>query len=329
MLSTKMIGNRIAEARKKIKISQAELAQRLFISSQAVGKWERGESMPDIITFNRLAEVLGVDLNYFSDSFSSHTELTSDNPIEMESLEMPTKKKHKNLNWDMSHGNWVDANFSGLKNLHDKFSSSNMQRCLFVGSDLSGLQLKGNNVEGCDFTGSDIGNSHIQGSNLVNNIFKDSTLKEAEFSKSYINSCDFSGVNFTGTKFEASYIYGCGFTGADFTGVTIKSGGFTGVGGKSGSVEKNTIVDAVWNRSTFIDTHIADIIFEGTMEDCYFENCVFTKVLFQNAIIINTFFKNNKRMKRIRFVDCKVDRITYEFLKQGKADLTGITILTI
>ena len=71
MLNTKMIGNKIAEARKKINISQAQLAERLFISSQAVGKWERGESMPDIITFNRLAEILGVDLNYFSENFQS------------------------------------------------------------------------------------------------------------------------------------------------------------------------------------------------------------------------------------------------------------------
>ena len=69
MVNTKMIGNKIAEARKKINISQAQLAERLFISSQAVGKWERGESMPDIITFNRLAEILGVDLNLFFRKF--------------------------------------------------------------------------------------------------------------------------------------------------------------------------------------------------------------------------------------------------------------------
>ena len=80
MLNTKMIGNKITEARKKINISQAQLAQRLFISSQAVGKWERGESMPDITTFNRLAEILGVDLNYFSENFQSEaTESASEN----------------------------------------------------------------------------------------------------------------------------------------------------------------------------------------------------------------------------------------------------------
>ncbi|MBK6964789.1 MAG: helix-turn-helix transcriptional regulator [Bacteroidales bacterium] len=36
-------------------VSQAQLAGHLFISPQAIGKWERGESMPDIITLNRLA----------------------------------------------------------------------------------------------------------------------------------------------------------------------------------------------------------------------------------------------------------------------------------
>jgi len=37
-METKMIGSKIAKARKKISISQAQLAKRLFISPQAVGK---------------------------------------------------------------------------------------------------------------------------------------------------------------------------------------------------------------------------------------------------------------------------------------------------
>ncbi len=50
-METKIIGNKIAEARKQLNMSQAQLAERLFISPQAVGKWERGETMPDITTF--------------------------------------------------------------------------------------------------------------------------------------------------------------------------------------------------------------------------------------------------------------------------------------
>ena len=298
MLTTTMIGNKIAEARKKINISQAQLAERLFISSQAVGKWERGESMPDIITFNRLAEILGIDLNHFSESFQSAvTEMVPDETLVKQSAELLSGKQNNKFSWDMSRGNWVDADFSGLKNLHEKFSSSNMQRCLFIDSELSGLLLKSNNVNSCDFSGSDISNSRIQSSNLINNLFKDCSLKETEFSGSNIKGCDFSG--------------------ADFTKAVVKSGAFM----------KNTIADAVWNGSSFNTIQIADIIFEGKLEDCSFENCVFTRVTFRNSTLINTFFKN-RSLKHIRFVDCQTDRLTYEFLKNGKADLTGITLLT-
>jgi uncharacterized protein YjbI with pentapeptide repeats len=330
MLNTKIIGNKIAVARKKINISQAQLAQQLSISSQAVGKWERGESMPDITTFNRLAEILGVDLNYFSENFqSAAAEMAPVEFLVKQPAELPTRDQKKKLNWDMSRGNWVDADFSGLKNLHDKFSSSNMQRCKFIGSDLSGLLLKRNNVDSCDFSGSNVSGSHIQSSNLNKNIFKDCSMKETEFSRSNINGCDFSLANFTGTEFSESFIYGCNFTGADFTGVAVKSGGFSGVVVKSGDFEKNTIANAVWNRTSFIDTQIADIVFTGTFEDCSFESCVFTRVTFQKATLINNFFKiKNKSLKGIRFIDCKADRMTYEFLKAGKANLTGVTLLT-
>ena len=95
---------------------------------------------------------------------------------------------------------------------------------------------------------------------------------------------------------------------------------------KSGAFVDNTIANAVWNRTSFIGMQIDDIAFDGTLEDCYFENCTFNRVTIQNAMLINTFFKNNS-LKRIRFVDCQADRMTYEFLKNGKADLSGIMLL--
>jgi transcriptional regulator with XRE-family HTH domain len=296
MLNTKTIGNKIAEARKKINISQAELAQRLFISSQAVGKWERGESMPDITTFNRLAEILEVDLNYFSESFSSTiTDVAPVEPLDHQHGELPSGKPEKKPLWDMSGGSWVDADFSGLKNLQEKFSSSNMQRCLFIGSDMSGLLLKGNNVESCDFSRSEINSSHIQGSYLVNNVFKDCSLRETAFSGSYIKGCDFSGADFTGAVF------------------------------KSGSLLNNTMANAVWKRTSFNAMQLADMVLDGTWEDCSFDNCAFSKLTFQNATLTNTFFKGS--LKKIRFVDCRADNLTYAFLKNGKADLTGITVI--
>jgi uncharacterized protein YjbI with pentapeptide repeats len=83
----------------------------------------------------------------------------------------------------------------------------------------------------------------------------------------------------------------------------------------------------VWSGTSFINTHITDIVFDGTIDDCSFEFCSFKKVTFRNATLINTFFKH-KTLKGIRFNDCQADRMTYEFLKNGKADLTGIRLLT-
>ena len=336
MLNTKIIGKRIADARKKINISQAQLARQLFISSQAVGKWERGESLPDIITLNRLAEILGVDLNFFSEKGPSEVteptpaESLNDRMVEVKSpdaAQFLSVKKMNKPSWDMSRGNWVDADFSGLKHLHDKFSSSNMQRCRFNGSDLSGLLLKGNNVDSCDFSDSDISSSHIQGSYMTGNIFRNCSLKETEFSGSKIESCDFSGANLRGTEFSKSYLTGCDFTGCDFTGTGFKSGGITGIAGKSNAAESNKITQAVWNRTSFNEIYISDIVFAGRIEDCSFENSAFKRVTFDHATLINTFFKN-KSLKGIQFIDCHADRMTYEFLKNGKADLTGLTLIT-
>lgn len=293
VLNSKSVGNKIATARKNSNLSQAELAQQVSISAQAVGKWERGESMPDITTLNRLAELLGVDLNYFSENFQSITSESTIGEASEQKTEIELSATNKKTSWDMSKGNWVDADFSGLKNLNEKFSSSNMQRCKFIGSDLSGLLLGNNNITACDFSDSNISKSTLKGSYLEKNVFASCLLNE--------------------TAFSGSHILGCNFAEANFTGVTFKSGGF----------EKNTTTNAVWNQTSFNEMYLADIVFEGTINDCYFDNCSFKRVKFENAIITNTFFKN-RSLKGITFINCKADRLTYEFLKNGKADLSGV-----
>lgn len=317
-METKWIGNKITEARKRVNISQAQLAERLFISPQAVGKWERGESMPDILTFNRLAEILGVDLNYFSEGAQPSAPEVREGLTEIQPGENSSGRPAKKPGWDMSRSNWMDADFSGLKNLHEKFSSSNMLRCRFNGSDLSGLLLRFNNVDSCDFSGSDISNSRIQGSNLAGNLYCNTTLTGTDVGESNLDRCNFAGADFNGARIVRSNINACDFTGADFTGATLKLGGF----------RKNTMTRARLSNTSFKDMRLDDIVFEGTMEDCSFENCGFRQVVFQETTLLNTFFKNNKNLKRIRFANCKADRMTYEFLKQGKADLSGVELLT-
>jgi hypothetical protein len=85
--------------------------------------------MPDIVTFSRLAEILGVDLNYFSEIFQSAAiEVATAESLVKQSAELPSGMQKKKLSWDMSRGNWVGADFSGLKNLHEKFSQPGIMK---------------------------------------------------------------------------------------------------------------------------------------------------------------------------------------------------------
>ena len=47
-LNLRQIGNFIQNARKQEGLTQAELGERLSVTSQSVSNWERGESLPDV-----------------------------------------------------------------------------------------------------------------------------------------------------------------------------------------------------------------------------------------------------------------------------------------
>ena len=53
-----MFAERLKEARKAKRYSQAEVSKMLGVTQQAVGKWETGRSTPDPQTVARLAEIL-------------------------------------------------------------------------------------------------------------------------------------------------------------------------------------------------------------------------------------------------------------------------------
>lgn len=299
MLNSKTIGNKISTARKKTNLSQAELAQQVSISSQAVGKWERGESMPDITTLNRLAEIFKVDLNYFSDNFESlvNDESKFQTFPQPESKDIFIKQPNKNgLNWNMSSGNWVDADFSGLKNLKDKFNSSNMKNCKFIGSDLTGLILNANNVEACDFS--------------------KANLRQSQIHSSYIKDNQFIECPFIAGKIVSSELKNNNFSFSNFNGADISKSNF----------KNNKIENTVWTFTSFNSTSLSNVTFNGTIQNCSFDNCTFSKVTFSNAKLLNTFFKG-KKLKGILFVECEADRMTYEFLKNGKANLTGLKMV--
>ena len=57
------IGKFIAECRKKEKLTQAQLAERLNITDRAISKWENGRAMPDSSIMLELCNILGISVN--------------------------------------------------------------------------------------------------------------------------------------------------------------------------------------------------------------------------------------------------------------------------
>lgn len=57
------LGANIVAYRKQYRLTQAALAEKLNYSDKAVSKWERGESMPDVMTLVQLAEIFEVTID--------------------------------------------------------------------------------------------------------------------------------------------------------------------------------------------------------------------------------------------------------------------------
>lgn len=57
------LGDVIREHRKLKNLTQKELGERLFVSKQAISKWETGRTLPDIETIQKLTAILEIEPN--------------------------------------------------------------------------------------------------------------------------------------------------------------------------------------------------------------------------------------------------------------------------
>ncbi len=82
------IGRFIAECRKKMSLTQMQLAEKLGITDKAISKWERGITMPDSSIMLELCDILSISVN----------ELLSGEKISMEN----NNQKNEQLLLDIS-----------------------------------------------------------------------------------------------------------------------------------------------------------------------------------------------------------------------------------
>lgn len=62
-MNYKKIGNFIATERKAKKITQAKLAEQLYVSEKTISKWENGKSLPDTEALPKLCEIFQISIN--------------------------------------------------------------------------------------------------------------------------------------------------------------------------------------------------------------------------------------------------------------------------
>jgi len=79
-------GERLSGYRKNKNITQEEFAARMGVSAQAVSKWERGQSLPDISLIHDIGDILGVDANEILNVTSMSRITENDDIVEQKRL---------------------------------------------------------------------------------------------------------------------------------------------------------------------------------------------------------------------------------------------------
>lgn len=62
MADNMIIGSAIAQLRRAMHMTQQALAAHLYVSHQAVSKWENGVALPDIMTLYSMCRLFGVTM---------------------------------------------------------------------------------------------------------------------------------------------------------------------------------------------------------------------------------------------------------------------------
>lgn len=85
-----VIAGNIADLRRKHKMTQLDLAEKLNYTDKAISKWERGESIPDVLVLKSIADLFGVTVDYLLEDV--HAE-----PVQENTLDAEEEKRHHSI----------------------------------------------------------------------------------------------------------------------------------------------------------------------------------------------------------------------------------------
>ena len=70
-----IIAHNIIKLRKEKNLTQIEFAQKLNYSDKAISKWERAESLPDVIVLKQISDIFGISVDYLLKEHSENEKL--------------------------------------------------------------------------------------------------------------------------------------------------------------------------------------------------------------------------------------------------------------
>lgn len=85
-----VIAANISDLRKNHGMTQQDLAARLNYTDKAISKWERGESVPDILVLKQISDLFGVTVDYL-------LEAVHEQPISQPETPPPDPKKQQSI----------------------------------------------------------------------------------------------------------------------------------------------------------------------------------------------------------------------------------------
>lgn len=90
------LGDKITMLRKQKSLSQGDLADKISVSRDAIGKYERGDIMPTADKAKKMADVLGVSLDFLMNDAAKEDAVDKDMFQRMQEVQkLPDSEKDK------------------------------------------------------------------------------------------------------------------------------------------------------------------------------------------------------------------------------------------
>ena len=110
MVNKVHFGKRISVLRRKVGLSQTDLAEKLGVTSQAVSKWECGNAIPDIDILLELSHLYKVTINEMLEDVDLLCELTGkETGCSGIAYFVPEQERDYNIEWtiEIHSGKWI------------------------------------------------------------------------------------------------------------------------------------------------------------------------------------------------------------------------------